>query len=384
MNHPFSRVAILHDWLVTAAGAEKVLAAIHELYPEAPVYTLVSDPHTVAELGLEGLVHNSFLQHWPRATRRYQTYLPFMPFAVEQFDLREYEVIISSSHAVAKGALTRADQLHIAYIHTPVRYAWDLYYEYLEEAGLTKGLKALLAKVVLHYLRLWDRVSADRVDYFVANSHYVARRIQKVWRRPADVIYPPVEIDRFAPTLAKDDYFLSFGRLVPYKKVDVVIEAFNSLKLPLVVIGDGPELDRLKRMAGPNITFLGWQPDQVVADYMARARGLIFAADEDFGIVPVEAQAAGTPVIAYGKGGATESVIACGGDTPPERATGLFFYEQTPAAVKDAVERFLAVEGRFNPEVLRSNSKRFSRQRFLREFGDYVLRRWEEFTATRT
>ncbi|TDA70432.1 MAG: glycosyltransferase family 4 protein [Clostridia bacterium] len=378
-----TKVALIHDWLVANAGAEKVLAAIHELYPQAPVYTLVSDPRAVAELDLDGLVRNSFLQRWPQATKRYQAYLPFMPFAVEQFDLREYEVIISSSHAVAKGAMTRADQLHIAYIHTPVRYAWDLYYEYLREARLTKGLKAFLARVVLHYLRLWDRVSADRVDYLVANSHYVARRVWKTWRREADVIYPPVDISRFRCAPAKGDYFLSAGRLVAYKKVDVVVEAFNSLKLPLVVIGEGPELERLKRVAGPNITFLGRQPDEVVADYMARARALVFAADEDFGIVPVEVQAAGTPVIAYGKGGVRETVIGVSEEIAPEEATGLFFYEQAPEAVAEAVRRFLKLEGRFRPGVLRSNSERFSRERFLREFGDYVSRKWEEFAGAR-
>uniref|UniRef100_UPI002FDFE3CE glycosyltransferase n=1 Tax=Thermodesulfitimonas autotrophica TaxID=1894989 RepID=UPI002FDFE3CE len=255
--------------------------------------------------------------------------------------------------------------------HTPMRYAWDLTHRYLKEGGLTRGLKGSFARAILHYIRLWDVAAANRVDHFVANSRYAARRIWRAYRREATVIYPPVDVERFQVREKKEDFFLFVSRLVPYKKADLVVAAFTDLGLPLYVAGDGPQFEACRKVAGKNVRFLGYQDDAAVADLMARARALVFAAEEDFGIVPLEAQACGTPVIAYGKGGVRETVVAADGANWDE-ATGFFFPEQTPAALAAAVQQFLAWEGRFRPEVLRRNAERFSRERFRREIAAFV------------
>lgn len=368
------RVAFIHDWLTVYAGAEKVLEAALELYPGAPVYTLLYQQENFKGTRIaEHHVHTSFIERLPRGQEKYRMYLPLMPLAIEQFDLSGYDVVISSSHAVAKGVLTRADQLHISYVHTPIRYAWDLQFQYLKEAGIERGLKSMIARLVLHYIRLWDVASANRVDVFVANSHYVARRIWKVYRREARVIYPPVDVARFTPKNQREEFYLTLSRFVPYKKIDLIVEAFTRLGLPLVVIGDGPDFDKVKRFAGPNVQLLGYQPDSVVRDYMERCKAFVFAAEEDFGITPVEAQAAGAPVIAYGKGGVTETVV------PGE--TGIFFREQTVESLSEAVQEFETGKYRFDPERIRENAEHFSKARFQREFSELVEREWLKFTG---
>jgi glycosyltransferase involved in cell wall biosynthesis len=361
------RVAFVHDWLPVYAGAERVLEAALELYPGAPIYTLIHHPAQFAGTGIaDHPVHTSFLQRLPQGRQRYRTYLPLMPLAIESFDLNAYDTVISSSYAVAKGALTRADQFHVSYVHSPARYAWDLHAQYLAESGLTRGLKGAAARAVLHYLRLWDVASSHRVDVFIANSRYGGRRIWHTYRRRSHVVYPPVDVQRFRPGSTREDFYLTLSRLVPYKKVDLIVRAFNRLRLPLVVIGDGPDRARLARLAGPTVHLLGYQPDPVVTGYLERCKAFVFAADEDFGIVAVEAQAAGAPVIAFGRGGATETVI------PGQ--TGIFFPEQTVASLVEAVSSFAARAHQFDAARIRANAERFAKDRFQREFAEVVER----------
>ncbi len=359
------KVALVHDWLVTLAGAEKVLEALYELYP-AHVFTLVAD-----KKGLEGSpladarINTSFIQGLPWAKRLYRNYLALFPLAVEQFDLSGYDVVISVSTCAAKGVLTRADQLHVCYCCTPVRYAWDLYHQYLNETGLKRGLKGKLARLVLHYIRMWDSTTANRVDCFVTLSHYVSRRIRKTYGRESTVIYPPVDVDGFQPRADKEDFYLAASRMVPYKRMDLIAKAFSNMPgRKLVVIGDGPELEKVKSRAASNVEVLGYQPFEVLRDYMQRAKAFVFAAEEDFGIVPVEAQACGTPVIAYGRGGARETVI--------DGETGIFFHEQTPEAIAEAIGRFEQHGDGFDPETMRKNAERFSKKRFQEEFRGLV------------
>ncbi len=356
------KTALIHDWLITEGGAEKFLKVLHDLFP-SPIYTLIHDKKWNWPE-----VHTSFLQKFPFSSRLYKNFLPLFPLAIEQFDLRGYDLVLSSSHAVAKGVLTHPDQLHICYCHTPMRYAWDLYYEYMQTIS---GFKRLCAKAVLHRLRTWDSASCSRVDHFLANSQYVARRIKRHYHREATVIYPPVDIERFS-LMPKEDFYLSVSRLVPYKKTDLLVEAFSHMpKRRLVVIGEGPEMTNIKKKAGPNVEILGRLSDQEIADYMGRARALLFAAEEDFGRTPVEAQAAGTPVIAFGQGGVLETVV--------EGKTGLFFGEQTVASILDAVERFEKRD--FVPEVIRSHAGFFSEERFKKEYDAFVRDKLEEFRA---
>ncbi len=371
-----ARVAVVHEWLGPYGGSEQVVAAMLEAFPRADLYALVHDPEKLRGTPLEKVrVEPSFVQSLPGAAARYKLYLPLMPLAVEQFDLRRYDLILSSSHAVAKGVLTRADQLHVSYTHTPMRYAWDFYLDYLERGGMDGGAKTLLARTILHYMRLWDAAAANRVDYYLANSHYVARRVNKLYRRPARVLYPPVEVARYRADLPREDFYVSVSRLVPYKGVDLIVEAFTQTKKPLVVIGDGPELDRIRRIAGPNVSLLGHQPEEVVRDHLQRARAFVFAAEEDFGIAPVEAQAAGCPVIAYGRGGACETVIP----HPEPGATGLFFDHPSPEALAAAVERFETLEDAPDREACGRNAERFARDRFLRELESTVEELWHSF-----
>ena len=356
------RLVFVHDWLSGGnAGAEKVLNEMLRTEPGTPVYTLVHKPEDFRGTPLEHTeIHTSAMQRWPKGVSHYRTYLPFMPYQMEQFDLTAYDTIVSSSHAVAKGVLVGADQLHISYVHSPIRYAWDLYQQYLREANLTSGVKATLAKIVLHYIRLWDYSTANRVDVFLANSDYVARRIWRTYRRPARVLYPPVDIDRFDYTYPREEFYLTMSRFVPYKKIDLIVETFTELNKPLVVIGAGPDFDKVKALAGPNVQLLGRQPDDVVAEYMARCKAFVFAADEDFGIVPVEAQAAGAPVIAYGKGGVLETVVA--------DQTGVFFGQQNVESLGRAVALFESKADRFDSAVIRQHAEKFRPERFRTEF----------------
>jgi glycosyltransferase involved in cell wall biosynthesis len=298
-----------------------------------------------------------------------------MPFAIEQFDLSEYDLLISSSHAVAKGIKKSPHQLHICYCHTPMRYVWDLRDQYLEGSGLHKGIKGVVVKAILNRLKRWDISAAERVDYFIANSHYIRERIKRAYGREAVVIYPPVDIEKFQIGEKKEDFFLTVSRMVPYKRVDLIVDAFSEMGLPLVIIGDGPDFKKIKSLAGKNIEFLGFQKDEVLKEYMQKARAFVFAAEEDFGIVPVEAQACGTPVIAYGRGGVRETVVPMQGledGTQSTEPTGIFFYEQTKEALIEAVREFIKVEDKFDPQVIRRNAERFRIERFRREFREFV------------
>ncbi|MFB9330963.1 glycosyltransferase family 4 protein [Paenibacillus aurantiacus] len=364
------KIAIVHDWLVTYAGSEKVLEQLIHLYPDADIFSTVDHLPT----GERGFIKNkpvttSFIQKLPMSKKKYRTYLPFMPLAVEQFDLSSYDLIISSSHAVAKGVITGPTQLHISYVHSPIRYAWDLQHQYLKESGLDKGAKGLVAKWMLHKMRLWDARTANGVDHFISNSGFIAKRIYKTYHREAHVIYPPVEVDRFQFGAAKQDYYLTFSRMVPYKKIDLIVEAFSTMPdKKLIVIGDGPDFNKVKSKAGPNVQLLGFRPTSEVIEYVKNARAYVFAAEEDFGISIVEAQSAGTPVIAYGRGGALE--IVRGMDTA--RPTGIFFDEQTVDSIVDAVERFEQHEDAIDYYACKENAVRFSTERFRDEFKSFV------------
>lgn len=370
------KVAIIQEWLVTVGGSDKVVKAIFDVFPEADIFTLVAKKNVCDELGIPWeRVHTSFIQKLPKATTSHRAYLPLFPFAIEQFDLRGYDVVISSSHCVAKGVLTKEDQLHICYCHSPIRYGWDMYQEYLEEAHLLKGLKSWMVRYMLHRIRKWDMLSSFRVDYYISNSDYIGRRIKETYRRDSITIHPPIDISRFESCENKQDFYLTSSRLVSYKKIDVVIEAFNQMPdKRLVVIGGGPNLEAYKKMAGPNIKVMGYQPFDVLRDRMQHAKAFIFAADEDFGMIPIEAQACGTPVIAYGHGGSLETV--CDGKT------GLFFNQQTPAAIMEAVMRFEASgEAPYDSKDCRVWAEKFSDERFKKEIKKFIETKYQEFIS---
>ena len=363
------RVAVIHDWLYIVGGAERVLQGILRCYPDADVFCLfdILPDQDRARMGFPRS-NTSFIQKLPFLKKYHRQYLPLMPLAIEQLDLSQYDLIISSSHAVAKGVLTGPDQIHISYVHSPMRYAWDLQHQYLRESGLVKGIKSLLARTLLHKMRLWDTRTANAVDEYVANSRFIGRRIRKLYGRAASVIYPPVDVpETFAP-VRKEGFFLTASRLVPYKNTRAIVEAFKHMPDDrLLVAGRGPEMERLKAIATPNVTFLGFVEDGHLARLMSAARAFVFAAEEDFGIVVVEAQGRGTPVIAYGKGGARETVVADGA-----APTGLFFDRPEPEAIVAAVEEFKEREAEFTPENCYAHARRFSTERFDREFKDFV------------
>ena len=350
------------------------------IYTQADLFAVYADPDFVQKTDFlrHRKLTTTFIQDLPRASKSFRSYLPLMPLAVEQLDLSPYNLVISSNHAVAKGVLTGPDQLHISYVHSPIRYAWDLQHQYLHESGLNRGLKGWLAKWMLHKMRIWDTRTAHGVDHFVANSKFIARRIKKVYGRDADVIYPPVNIAEFSLVEKKEEFYLTASRLVPYKKMDLIVEAFSQMpEKRLIVIGDGPDMQKIKAKAGKNVEMMGYQPFSVLKDTMQRAQAFVFAAEEDFGITPVEAQACGTPVIAFGKGGVLETVIE-GGETP----TGVFFMEQTISSLSDAVARFEKNKDNFIPKNCRDNAERFSTERFNIEFSNYVESKWSYFTSS--
>lgn len=369
------KIAIVHDWFVTYAGAEKVVEQMLEVFPEADLFSLVDHLGDNRKFIKNKEVKTTFIQKLPFSKKKYRNYLPLMPLAIEQLDLSKYDVILSSSHAVAKGVLTGPDQLHISYVHSPIRYAWDLQHQYLKEAKLEKGIKGFITKTILHKIRNWDYRTANGVDHFVGNSKFIGRRIWKVYRRESEVIYPPVDISAFTLHEHKEDFYVTASRMVPYKKIDLIVEAFASMPdKKLVVIGDGPDFEKVKSKAKGNVELLGYQSFEVLKDYMQRAKGFVFAAEEDFGITPVEAQACGTPVIAYGKGGATETVLDLGHEKP----TGLFFKEQTVESIVKAVDEFERNYDQFSTSNCRENSIRFSPERFKEELKNMVEERYKE------
>lgn len=358
------KYALVHEWLTPKAtgGSELVVQEILS-HVAADLYALIDFESTNAQSYLYGRsIGTTFLQHFPRAEQGVQKYLPLLPLAIEQLDLGQYDVILSSSHAVAKGVLTAPHQVHICYCHTPMRYAWDLTFDYLNNSRMGRGLPGILTRYLLHQLRQWDVISANRVDYFLANSQHTARRIWRCYRRSADVVYPPVNLDRFTYQEKKDDFFLTVCRLVSYKQVKLIVQAFNQLQLPLVVIGDGPDLPLLQELAQPNVQILGPQPNAVVEDYMARAKAFVYGACEDFGIALVEAQACGTPVIAFGRGGALETVVDY--QKNPKTATGIWFDQQTVESLVQAVETFSNISHQISPENCFLQANRFSSKIF--------------------
>lgn len=382
------RTAIVHDWLDTWRGGENVLAAIISVYPAADLFALVDFLPDASRLLLRGKkARTSFLQTIPGSARHFRNFLPLFPRAIESFDVSAYDLVISSSHAVAKGARTSSEQLHICYCHTPMRYAWDLREQYLATSGLAGGLRGAVVRHLLDRLRAWDRDASARVNFFIANSYFIRDRIQRCYGRDAAVIYPPVDVDFFTPddtpcALAARGYYVTASRWVPYKRIDLLVAAFRALpNSRLVVAGDGPEASRIRAAAGPNIEFVGEVPRERLRELLRDARAFVFAAEEDFGILPVEAQACGTPVIAFGRGGALETVRALGSGS--ERPTGVFFPDQSVAAVTTAVREFESRIRDIDPFDCRANAERFSVARFRSELGRFVERAWSEFTAGR-
>lgn len=367
------KVAIIQEWLVSVGGSDKVVKAILDIFPDADIYTLVADKNVCLELGINfDNVKTSFIQKLPFGKKKHRMYLPIFPYAIEQFDLRGYDVIISSSHAVAKGVLTKADQLHICYCHSPIRYAWDMTNEYLDESNLKSGFKSILARYILHRIRQWDVLSSMRVDHFISNSNYVGSRIWKTYRRESRTIYPNIDISNFTPCYDKQDFYLTSSRLVPYKKIDIIVEAFNNMpEKTLYVIGGGPDLDKIKKVAKKNVVVLGYQAFEVLKNKMQKAKAFIFAADEDFGMIPIEAQACATPVIAYCKGGSLETVV--------NNETGIYFNEQTSLSIIDAVCRFEMIVNRLDYKAIRKHAEKFSEERFKNEFREFVEEKYINF-----
>ena len=371
------KVAIVHDWLVTYAGAERLLEQMLAVYPDADLFSLIEFVPEEERAFLGGRrVNTSFLQRLPGMRRGYRELLPLMPLAIEQFDMSPYDLVLSSSYAVAKGVITGPDQLHLSYCHSPMRYAWDLQHQYLRESGLERGLGSMIARYILHRMRIWDLRTANGVDEFMAGSQFIARRIAKVYRRDTTVIHPPVDVDAFTPGGTREDFYVTASRMVPYKRMDLIVEAFATMPhRRLVVIGDGPEARRIRAKGASNVQFLGQQSFEVLRDHLRRARAFVFAAEEDFGIAPLEAQACGTPVLAYGKGGVLETIRGLAEPQP----TGIFFPEQTVAAIAETVELFERDGQRILPAACRENAIRFSNEQFRSVFSSHVAGSWERF-----
>lgn len=366
------KYALVHEWLTPKAtgGSELVVQEILQ-HIDADLYALIDFESTNQESYLFGrTIGTTFLQNLPLARNGVQKYLPLLPIAIEQLDLRQYDVILSSSHAVAKGVLTTPQQLHICYCHTPMRYAWDLTFDYLRSSRLGKGLPGWVTRYLLHQLRQWDTISANRVDYFIANSQHTARRIWRCYRREATVIYPPVNVERFPLVTQKEQFYVTVSRLVSYKYVSLIVQAFNELGYPLVVIGKGPDEDAIRKLAQPNVQVLGYCADTVVEQYLAQAKAFVYAAIEDFGIALVEAQACGTPVIAYGAGGALETVRDI--KQHPDDGTGLLFPTQTVSALVEAVKTFETLQSAFVPHQARQNADLFGEKVFSDRYLNFI------------
>ncbi len=367
------KTAIVHDWMVGYAGSERVVESLTNIWNDADIYLLfdfLNDTDRSVILK-DRKPNTSFVQKLPGARKNHRKYLPLFPYAIEQFDLSDYDLILSSSHAVAKGVLTNSKQLHICYCHTPIRYAWDLTFQYLKESNLDRGIKGLIAKSFLHYIRMWDSSTVNRVDYFIANSKYIAGRIKKIYGRDSEVIYPPVDTEKFQLISNKENYYLTASRLVPYKKIDIIVKAFTDMPdKKLLVIGDGPDEAKIKKFAGTNIEFLGYQQPEELSKYMQKAKAFVFAADEDFGIVPIEALSCGTPVIALNKGGTAETII---------NEAGILFNDQTAESIKKSVLNFEKSENKFDPARLHEYAKNFDRKIFEDKIRQFVDKKCSKF-----
>jgi len=360
-QRPALRVAIIHYWLVNMRGGEKVLEALCELFPEADIFTHVYDPDAMSPTIRRHKVRTTFIQNLPGARRHYQKYLPLMPMALEELDLSAYDLVISSESGPAKGVVVRPDAIHVCYCHSPMRYIWDQYAQYRNSAG---PLMRLGMPWIATGLRQWDVTSAARVDHFIANSKAVARRIKKYWRRDSEVIAPPVDVSKLDAACERGDFYLHVGELVPYKRADIAVRACSMLDRRLIVIGDGPELKRLKKMAGPTIEFLGRLPDDLLYEHYARCRALLFPGEEDFGIVPVEAMAAGAPVVAFGRGGAEDTIL--------DGHTGVTFREQSVASMLSAIIEFEMEEPRFSSTNIAAHAHKFERNVFKERFTQSI------------
>lgn len=366
------KVALVQDWLTELGGAEKVFKGFLDLFPEAEVYTLTSHDRVINELEInKDKLQESFISKLPWGRKKYRNYLPLFTRAIESFDFSDYDIVISSSSSVAKGILVNSKQLHICYCHSPVRYAWDLYHQYQKEANLNGiGFKRWFVRYTMHKLRIWDIISSNRVDYFIANSNYISKRIYKVYRRESYVIYPPVDVHRFTLYEEKEDYYFTASRLVPYKKIDMIVEAFAMMpEKKLIVAGTGPDIKKIKGLATSNVELKGFVSDDEMKVYMQKAKAFVFAADEDFGILPVEAQACGTPVIALGRGGTRETVI--------DGVTGVHYVDQNVYELTNAVQRFETID--FNYRSIRQHAEKFSRSRFLQKFKNFVDEKYSAF-----
>ncbi len=364
------KIALVHYWLTGMRGGEKVVETIGEFFPDMDIFTIVCDKNKISPSINKHKIFTSFIQKFPFSRKKYQSYLPFMPIAIEQFDLTGYDIVISNESGIAKGVLTRPETCHFCYCQTPMRYLWNMYFDYMKHEGVG-FLKRKIIEVFFNYLRVWDLATASRVDYFISNSNNVKKRILKYYRRDSEVIYPPVDVESMIFEDKKQDYYLVVSQLVSYKRIDLAVRAFNELKKELIIIGEGPELKKLKKIAGDNIRFLGWQSDGEIKKYYAGAKAFIFPGEEDFGMTPVEAQASGTPVIGFGRGGLLETVI--------KDQTGLFFYIQDYKDLKNAVEIFESNPRRFDVYKVRENSLKFSKTRFEAVFKGFIEEKYQEY-----
>jgi len=378
------KIAIVHDWLTGMRGGEKCLEVFCRLYPNADLFTLVHVPGSVSPLIENRTIHTSFLQNVPQIDKRYRYLLPLMPWAIGKLNLQGYDLVLSSSHCVAKGVNPPAGSLHVCYCHTPMRYIWDQYDQYFGPGRAGWTLRAGMA-LVTPFLRKWDVETSGRVHEFIANSHHVRKRIQRYYHREAVVIHPPVDTDFYSPTGEKpEDFFLVVSAFAPYKRVDLAVEAFNELGYPLTIIGEGQDAEALKSRAGPGIQFKGWMSGAEVRSCYARCRALIFCGEEDFGITPLEAQAMGRPVIALGRGGVLETVIPDRPTWKPETGisekhtaspTGVFFHEPTAESLLSAIRHFESVEDQFDPESIRNHALEFGVPVFTERIGQFIEER---------
>lgn len=377
--------ALIHDWYTVYGGAERCVESFTNIWKDFDHYSLIDNLSTKhRDIILKGKqTRNTFIQRLPFGKTKYRSYLPLFPFAIESLDLGDYDLVISSSSSVAKGVLTRPNQLHISYVYSPIRYAWDLYYQYINESGLNKGIKGFIARWVLFKLRLWDVSTANRPDYYIAISNYVAKRIKKTYNKEALVIYPPVDTESF--TLATDtkDYFITCSRMVPYKKIDLIVESFSKTDKKLIVIGEGPDYNKIKKLAKSNVEIKGYVEKEEMQKLIKESKAFIFAAEEDFGIAPIEAQACGVPVIAFGKGGALETIkgVFPKKELISKTDTGIFFRHQTTESLIEALDYFTANEDIFDKRIIRNNALRFSKVRFEKEFKETVealYNNWKE------